>query len=208
MDKKGHVLNAVLLAIGVGYVLEPSGDVSTFVAIAVAYRILQSPYGLILEALGQNEQRVSFVGLDVFRYKLMAFIISAAFAGVGGVLYAQQTFTLHPNGSLYWIVSGDFVIMTAVGGVGTLFGPIVGAGIFEYIRLVLSGIAIGGYEFGGMWRLLLGGAFVLIVALFPDGVYGGIKRGAGWLARRLGNTTGNDKVRPDHDPVEPGGGDD
>jgi len=181
--------------------------VTTFLAVVVGYRILKSPYGLIFEALGQNEQRVNFVGLNVFRYKLMAFVISAVFAGVGGALYAMQTLTLHPNGSLYWIISGDFVIMTALGGVGTLFGPIIGAGIFEYIRLVLSGIEIAGYEFGGMWRLLLGGAFVLIIVLFPSGLYGGIKNVASSIAVRFGNTTGRTRERPEHEPAERGGDD-
>jgi branched-chain amino acid transport system permease protein len=181
--------------------------VTALLAIGAAYRILRSPYGLIFEALGQNEQRVNFVGLNVFRYKLMAFILSAAFAGVGGALYSMQTLTLHPNGSLYWIISGDFVIMTALGGVGTLLGPLVGAGVFEYIRLVLSGIEIFGFEFGPMWRLLLGGVFVVTVALFPNGIYGGIKGYSSAIVNRLGNTTGSGPERPDREAVQRGGDD-
>ncbi|MFB6080646.1 MAG: branched-chain amino acid ABC transporter permease [Haloferacaceae archaeon] len=143
-------------------------------AVVVAHRIIKSPYGLIFRALGQNERRTQFVGLNVFRYKLMAFVISGVFAGVGGGLYAlyKSGLTIHPNGTLYWIVSGDFVIMTAVGGVGSLVGPVFGAALFEYIRLVLSGITLFGAEIGSKWRLLLGLAFVLTVWFFPDGIYG------------------------------------
>ncbi|MFB6171928.1 MAG: branched-chain amino acid ABC transporter permease [Haloarculaceae archaeon] len=166
----------------------------TVLAVAVAHRIIKSPYGLIFEALGQNEQRVSFVGLDVFRYKLMAFVISGAFAGVGGALYTlYKTSLIHPNGTLLWVVSGDFVIMTAIGGVGTLIGPIFGAAIFEYIRLVLSGITVFGVEIGSAWRFLLGLAFVLVVAFFPKGVYGGLRG----LAHRIAVLLGASEARPE-----------
>jgi branched-chain amino acid transport system permease protein len=141
----------------------------TVVAVAVAHRILNSPYGLIFEALGQNEQRVAFVGLDVFRYKLMSFIISGTFAGVGGALFAIHESYIHPNRALYWITSGDFVIMSVLGGVGTLVGPIFGALLFEYINNVVRGFV------GGLWRLVLGVAFVLVVWTLPEGLWGAIR---------------------------------
>lgn len=173
----------------------------TVAAIVVANRIIKSPYGLIFKALGQNEQRVEFVGLNVFRYKLMAFVISGAFAGVGGGLYTlYKTSIIHPNGTLYWIISGDFVIMTAVGGVGTLVGPLVGALVFEYIRLVLSGIAVFGIEIGSAWRLLLGLAFVLIVAFLPKGVYGAVRDIAHGVAVRLGAETTGETTVPEEAP--------
>lgn len=179
-------------------------------AVVVANRIIKSPYGLIFKALGQNEQRVEFVGLDVFRYKLMAFVISGAFAGVGGGLYTlYKTSLIHPNGTLLWVISGDFVIMTAIGGVGTLVGPIVGAAIFEYIRLVLSGIALFGVQIGSAWRLLLGLAFVIVVAFFPNGVYGALRE----LAHRVALELGATPTEADEEPAsgdtsgEPGGND-
>jgi branched-chain amino acid transport system permease protein len=150
----------------------------TVIAVAVAYRIINSPYGLIFEALGENEQRVEFVGFNVFRYKLMAFIISGAFAGVAGALFAIHEAYIHPSTALYWITSGDFVIMNVVGGVGTLAGPIVGALVFEYISNVISGVTlpvIG--SVGSLWRLILGATFVIIVWAFPDGLWSGIKAG-------------------------------
>ncbi|MFB6204904.1 MAG: branched-chain amino acid ABC transporter permease [Haloglomus sp.] len=187
----------------------------TVAAVVAAHRIIKSPYGLIFKALGQNEQRVEFVGLNVFRYKLMAFVISGAFAGVGGGLYTlYKTSIIHPNGTLYWVISGDFVIMTAVGGVGTLIGPLVGAAVFEYIRLVLSGLSIFGIEIGSAWRLLLGLAFVLIVAFLPKGVYGAIRGIAHRIAVKLGaETTGtttvpDDAPSSDETPAAGKGGDD
>lgn len=160
--------------------------VFTVLAVAVAGRILNSPYGLIFEALGENEQRVSFVGLDIFRYKLMAFIISATFAGVGGSLFVIHEAYIHPTTGLYWITSGDFVIMTVLGGTGTLVGPVFGAFIFEYISNVISGVSlpvIG--AIGSLWRLILGAVFVIVVWLLPEGIYGAIKSTIGWAVSRF-----------------------
>lgn len=159
--------------------------VFTVLAVAIANRILNSPYGLIFQALGENEQRVSFVGLDVFRYKLMAFVISGAFAGVGGSLFVIHESYIHPTTALYWITSGDFVIMTVLGGVGTLVGPLFGAFVFEYISNVISGVSlpvIG--AIGSRWRLILGAVFVLVVWFLPQGIYGGLRSLIGLGVRR------------------------
>jgi branched-chain amino acid transport system permease protein len=144
-------------------------------ALTVANRIVNSPYGLIFEALGENEQRVEFVGLNVFRYKLMAFIISGAFAGMGGALFVMHEAFIHPATALYWIQSGDFVIMTVLGGTGSLVAPVFGAFVFEYIANVISGATIPVIgEIGSLWRLILGAVFVAVVWVFPRGVYGAL----------------------------------
>ena len=143
------------------------------VAVWVGNRIINSPYGLIFEALGENEERVEFVGLNVFRYKLMAFIISAVFAGVGGAMFVIHEQYIHPTTGLYWIQSGDFVIMTVLGGTGSLIGPVFGALVFEYVANVISGLSlpmIG--SIGSLWRFVLGAVFVFIVWVFPRGIYG------------------------------------
>jgi branched-chain amino acid transport system permease protein len=186
----------------------------TVIAVGVAYRIINSPYGLIFEALGENEQRVEFVGFNVFRYKLMAFIISGAFAGVAGALFAIHEAYIHPSTALYWITSGDFVIMNVVGGVGTLAGPLVGALVFEYISNVISGISlpvIG--SVGSLWRLILGATFVIIVWAFPDGLWSGIKANLVKLIHFVERTAFDASETPatggDVDVEEPGrGGDD
>lgn len=158
----------------------------TLLAVIVAYRIVRSPYGLIFRALGENEHRVSFVGLDVFRYKLMAFIISGAFAGVGGSMFLIHETYIHPTTGLYWITSGDFVIMSVLGGTGSLVGPVFGALIFEYISNVISGVTLPGIgAIGSLWRLLLGAAFVAIVWFLPQGIYGALRDVVGWLLRAI-----------------------
>jgi branched-chain amino acid transport system permease protein len=133
-------------------------------AIAVAVRIVRSPYGAIFEAIHENEQRVQFLGLNVWRYKFAAFTISGAFAGVAGALH-----TIHAEyvaiGSLYWITSGDVVIMSVLGGVGTVFGPITGVIAFLYVENIVSGEI-------SFWMLVLGVLFVTVVWLFPGGIWG------------------------------------
>ena len=143
------------------------------VAVWVGNRIINSPYGLIFEALGENEERVEFVGLNVFRYKLMAFIISAVFAGVGGAMFVIHEQYIHPTTGLYWIQSGDFVIMTVLGGTGSLVGPVFGALVFEYVANVISGVTLPVVgSIGSLWRFVLGAVFVFIVWVFPRGIYG------------------------------------
>jgi branched-chain amino acid transport system permease protein len=133
-------------------------------AIAVALRIVRSPYGAIFEAISENEQRVNFLGLNVWRYKLAAFTLSGAFAGLAGGLH-----TVHAQyvaiGSLYWITSGDIVIMTVLGGVGSVFGPVAGVIAFLYVENIVSGEI-------AYWLLVLGLLFVVVVWLFPQGIWG------------------------------------
>jgi len=163
------------------------------IAVWTANRMLHSPYGLIFKALGENQQRVSFVGLNVFRYKLMAFIISAAFAGVGGAMWGIHESYIHPGTAYYWIQSGDFVIMTVLGGAGSLIGPVFGALIFEYVSNVISGVSlpvIG--SIGSLWRIVLGGTFVIVVWAFPRGIYPPIRDAVSWLGSLLTGQGGDD----------------
>ncbi|WP_158057304.1 branched-chain amino acid ABC transporter permease [Halorussus halophilus] len=165
--------------------------VMTILCVAAAYRILLSPYGMVFRAIRENEQRAEFVGLNVWRYKLMAFIISGAFAGIAGSL-----FTIHgayvPLQSLYWTASGEVVIMAVLGGVGSLFGPLLGAGLYLYVENIISGVQkltlpfTGPNEwiqltsepvvliegFGAYWHLILGLVFVAVIVLFPRGIWG------------------------------------
>ncbi|ELZ26654.1 branched-chain amino acid ABC transporter permease [Halogeometricum pallidum JCM 14848] len=151
-------------------------------AVAAAYRILNSPYGMVFRAIRENEQRAEFVGLNVWRYKLMAFIISGAFAGVAGSL-----FTIHgsyvPLQSLYWTESGEIVIMSVLGGTASLFGPIIGAGLYLYVENIVSGVQqltvpftdiVLVNDFGTYWHLLLGLVFVVVIWVAPRGIWGAI----------------------------------
>lgn len=166
----------LLFAVDLGMPLPVVGDwlyvfigTVTVVCVAAAYRLLNSPYGMVFRAIRENEQRAEFVGLNVWRYKLMAFIISGAFAGVAGSLY-----TIHgsyvPLESLYWTTSGEIVIMTVLGGTGSLFGPLLGAGLYLYVENIVSGLPV----IGPFWHLILGLVFVVVIWLFPRGIWGGI----------------------------------
>jgi branched-chain amino acid transport system permease protein len=139
-------------------------------SVAAIYRILNSPYGIVFQAIRENEQRAEFVGFNVWRYKLAAFVLSGTFAGLAGAL-----FTIHgqyvPLSSLYWQTSGEVVIMTVLGGVGSLLGPLFGAGIYLWVEYIVS----GGYPFDWIapyWLLVLGLVFVTVVVLFPEGIWG------------------------------------
>ena len=150
-------------------------------AVVVGNRILNSPYGIVLDAIRENEQRAEFVGLNVWRYKLMAFIISGAFAGVAGSL-----FTIHGNyvplSSLYWTESGEIVIITVLGGAGSLFGPIFGAALYLYVANIVSGFPV----IGTLWYLILGIIFVGVIWLFPRGIWGFVDDVRDAVAERFG----------------------
>jgi branched-chain amino acid transport system permease protein len=165
----------------------------TVLCVALAYRVLNSPYGMVFRAIRENEQRAEFVGLNVWRYKLMAFIISGSLAGVAGSL-----FTIHgsyvPLESLYWTTSGEVVIMAVLGGVGSLFGPILGAGLYLYVENITSGVrdlvlpttdVVLLEGFGAYWHLILGLVFVAVIVLFPRGIWGLFRDVAAGI-RRLG----------------------
>ena len=156
--------------------------VITVAAVGIAYRILNSPYGMVFRAIRENEQRAKFVGLNVWRYKLMAFIVSAGFAGIAGSL-----FTIHgsyvPLQSLFWTESGEIVIMVVLGGTASLFGPILGAGLYLYVENIVSGIQqlqipftdiVLLNDFGTYWHLLLGLIFVIVIWTAPRGLWGGL----------------------------------
>jgi len=145
----------------------------TLLCVALAYRILNSPYGMVFRAIRENEQRAEFVGLNVWRYRLMSFILSGFFAGVAGSLFVIHG-SYVPLASLYWTTSGEVVIMTVLGGTGSLFGPIVGAGVYLYVENIVS----GGHPFdfiAPFWHLILGLVFVVTIWVFPRGIWGFVR---------------------------------
>ena len=151
--------------------------VLTVLAILFTYRVLNSPYGMVFRAIRENEQRAEFVGLNVWRYKLMSFILSGMLAGVAGSLFAIHG-SYVPLQSLYWTESGDIVVMTVLGGTGSLFGPLLGAGIYLYVENIVSGFE----TLGVFWHLILGVVFVTVIWLFPRGIWGALEDLA-WFVR-------------------------
>ncbi len=140
-----------------------------FVGMAIALRIVRSPVGVILRAIRDNPLRAAAVGHNIHSYKLTAFVIAAAYAGfAGGLLGVMQGFM--PPDAFMFDTSGQLVMQTAIGGAGTLFGPLIGAAIWLY----LSDFFQNTMHLGSTWKLVLGLVFVLLVTFLRRGVVGGV----------------------------------
>ena len=140
-----------------------------FVGIVMALRIVRSPVGAILSAIRDNPLRAAAVGHNIHGYKLTAFVIAAAYAGfAGGLLGVMQGFM--PPEAFTFDTSGQLVMQTAIGGAGTLFGPLVGAAVWLY----LSDFFQTTLHLGATWKLVLGIVFVLLVCFLRRGIVGGI----------------------------------
>jgi branched-chain amino acid transport system permease protein len=132
------------------------------------YRIINSPFGEVLKAIRENEARTISLGYHVNRYKLIAFVLSATFAGVAGATKAL-VFQLASLTDVDWPMSGEVVLMTLVGGLGTVFGPVVGATFMVTLENYLTTI--------GQWVFVVQGViFVICVMVFRRGIIGEIAR--------------------------------
>jgi branched-chain amino acid transport system permease protein len=128
------------------------------------YRIINSPFGEVLKAIRENEQRAISLGYRTERYKVVAFVLSAALAGLAGSLNAL-VFQLASLTDVHWTMSGDVVLMTLLGGLGTVFGPVVGAVLVIAMENYLAPF--------GQWVLVIQGAiFVACVLTFRRGIVG------------------------------------
>ena len=135
----------------------------------LALRIVRSPVGAILRAIRDNPLRAAAVGHNIDRYKLTAFVIAAAYAGfAGGLLGLMQGFM--PPDAFMFDTSGQLVMQTAIGGAGTLFGPLVGAAVWLY----LSDFFQTTLHLGATWKLVLGVVFVLLVVFLRHGIVGAL----------------------------------
>jgi branched-chain amino acid transport system permease protein len=153
-----------------GWSFYPFMAVFYFLGIVIALRIVRSPVGVILRAIRENPLRAAAVGHSVQSYKLAAFVIAAAYAGMaGGLLGVMQGFM--PPDAFTFDTSGQLVIQTAIGGRATLFGPLVGATVWLYLRDFLQA-TLG---LGATWKLVLGLVFVLLVVFLQQGIVGGVK---------------------------------
>ncbi len=147
-----------------------------FVGVVLALRIVRSPVGHILSAIRENPLRAQAVGHNIHAYKHTAFVIAAAYAGfAGGLLGLMQGFM--PPDAFTFETSGQLVMQTAIGGAGTLFGPLVGATVWFY----LSDFFQMTLHLGATWKLALGLVFVLLVVFLRRGIVGGLVDLAGWL---------------------------
>jgi branched-chain amino acid transport system permease protein len=162
-------LGSYVLRVGTGWSMFGFLAVCFFLGLVVARMIIRSPVGAILVAIRDNPDRAQALGHAVWRYKLTAFVIASAYAGfAGGLLGVLQGYM--PPEAFTFDTSGQLVMQTVIGGSGTLFGPLVGATVWLYLRDFLQG-PVG---LGSAWRLALGLVFVLLVCFLRRGLIGGI----------------------------------
>jgi branched-chain amino acid transport system permease protein len=161
------------------------------VGIVIGRRIVASPVGLIWIAIRENPLRAAAVGHNVHAYKLLAFVIAAAYSGAaGGLLGVMQGYM--PPDAFTFETSGQVIMMTVIGGLETLFGPLVGAAVWLYLRDFLQ----GGLGLGASWKLVLGLVFVLLVSFLRRGILGGVADLYARLARG-GATAHKQPAAPD-----------
>lgn len=137
------------------------------ISVFVGFRVVNSPFGKTLQALRENKDRAMSIGYNIDRFRLMVFVISGFFSGLAGGLYALLL-NFVPLSSLYWTNSGEVVVMTIVGGMGTLFGPVVGALAIILLRDIIS-------NFTQSWSFIMGILFMASVLGFRGGIVGIIR---------------------------------
>ncbi len=131
---------------------------------ALMWRIVNSPFGLHLAALRENPRKAEYLGVRVRLFRLIAFLISAFYCAVGGVILGINTGQADPE-LAYWTHSGELVFMTVLGGFANFLGPLIGAFAFIFLKSELMGAT-------QYWRFFLGVTLVFIVVLFPRGLAG------------------------------------
>ena len=167
----------------------------------VAIRLTRSPFGLMLKAIKSNQNRLKYTGVNTRSYALIAFVISGCYAGLAGALLAV-TDPLAGADRMHWSASGEVVLMTILGGVGTLLGPVIGAGVIKYLENIFSSfneqilngvfgflpdalqhpvVKFVGLFVGEGWELTLGVLFLVLIIFVP----GGLMQGFQSLQRRV-----------------------
>jgi branched-chain amino acid transport system permease protein len=139
------------------------------ISFLVLRRVTQSPFGMVLQAIRENEPRARAIGYSVERYKIVAVMLSGLFAGLAGVLYAIQNKFAAPD-FVFFVVSGEVVIFNVMGGVGTLVGPVAGAAFFLLLREGFS------RYFTEYYLIPVGIIFTAMVIFMPQGLLGFAKR--------------------------------
>ncbi len=189
------------------------------IAFYIAIRIFRSPFGMMLRAIKANQQRLNYTGLNTRPYTLAAFVISGMYAGLAGALMASMD-PLAGAERMFWTASGEVVLMTILGGVGTLIGPILGAGAIKYMENIISKINSDilhnwfaflpdGLEdllvtlvypfIGKGWHLTLGIIFMLVVIFLPGGLVEGGQRVARLFKSKK---TDSSAAKPQTEPGE------
>ena len=136
------------------------------------HRLVNSRFGMVVRGMKSNSLRMRAIGYPIYWYRLAAYVISGTMCGVAGALFANWSEFVSPD-IMHWVRSGDLIIMVIVGGMGTLFGPVLGATAFllmeEYLSEILEGAAPGA---GEHWHFVFGPILILIVLFAKGGIYG------------------------------------
>ena len=165
----------------------------------VARQLMRAPFGSVLQSIRESEQRATFVGYDTTAYKRRAFVVSGGLAGLAGGLAAVHLGGVSPE-FLFWLKSGEVIVMTILGGMGTLYGPMLGAGVFVGLEEVLKNSALVGEQ----WQGVLGVVFVLFVIFVPRGLVALPARFEQLLSERAGGGGGTPAAAPDESAPEGG----
>ncbi|MCV3239634.1 branched-chain amino acid ABC transporter permease [Mesorhizobium sp. ZC-5] len=181
--------------------------ITLIVCFYIAMRIFRSPFGMMLRAIKSNQNRMRYTGFNTRPYLLAAFVISGMYAGLAGGLMAA-TDPLVGAERMQWTASGEVVLMTILGGVGTLVGPVLGAAVIKYFENIFSSfddhalhgvlgflpnsienpiVSFLSLFVGDGWNLTLGVVFMLIVIFLPGGIMEGLRRIWNLFNRRPGN---------------------
>ena len=173
-----------------GWALYPFLAACYFIGIVVALRIVRSPVGAVLRAIRENPLRAAAVGHNIHGYKLTALVIAAAYAGfAGGLLGVMQAFM--PPDAFMFETSGQLVMQTAIGGRGTLFGPLAGAAVWLFLQDFLQSTL----DLGATWKLVLGLVFVILVCFLRQGIIGGLRDLYGLVHRKKRGSASAESAR-------------
>jgi len=135
----------------------------------IGYRLVESRFGMVIRGAKSNERRMAAIGFPTFRYKLAGFVISGTMCGVAGAFLANLTLFVSPA-IMHWSRSGEIMMMVILGGMSSLFGPVVGSVAFLVLEDVLSGLT-------EHWQVILGPLLILVVMFAKRGIYGFLVRG-------------------------------
>jgi len=186
------------------------------IAFFVTQKVFSSPFGMMLRAIKSNQNRMNYLGFNTKPYALTIFVVSGMFAGLAGGLLAI-TDPLAGAERMQWTASGEIVLMTILGGVGTLIGPAIGAWVIKYFENIFSAfndqiltgffafvpegaretvVAIAGKFVGDGWHLTLGLIFVVVVVFLPGGIMEGARRIGSAFRRRGASPNGATRAQP------------
>jgi branched-chain amino acid transport system permease protein len=152
---------------------------SLVLSLLVCRSLVRSPFGRALTAIRENERKFSVLGQDPRRFKVAVFVIAAVFAGLAGALFAPFRGFASPE-VMFWVLSGQALMMVIIGGLGTLVGPVLGAMVFLLIQEELS-------TYTEHWMIFTGAIFVLMVIFLPGGLVGAART---WFATRTSPAPG------------------